>query len=188
MNPEKVHVTRGEQALGIWPLNEVRELLASEFLLPTDDYWIAGQPDWLPLSQLPPAKESLVAAALERVGNVLRDTAQSVERQTKGVIGAAAEKADQQKAQLAQTTERLLTDYLPRLRDPTQRALAATSKTVEAALRDEVILRKVFGVVYDLLPRPVCRFVGEQTFVEFCLNHRMRLLKKETSEPEADSP
>jgi hypothetical protein len=46
---------------------------------------------------------------------------------------------------------------------------------VQAAIRDEAVLRKVFGALYDCLPAPVRRFVPEGAFVNFCMDHRLRL-------------
>jgi hypothetical protein len=71
---------------------------------------------------------------------------------------------------------RMLNDYLPRLRERAVTGLQALQRPVESALRDEVFLRKLFGAVYDSLPRPVLRFVNEPQFIEFCLKHRQKLL------------
>ncbi|MBI3415609.1 MAG: hypothetical protein HY043_09875 [Verrucomicrobia bacterium] len=79
---------------------------------------------------------------------------------------------------MAAASNRMLEDFIPALRSLVGTALAKSSQTVEAALRDEALLRKVFGAVYDLLPKPVRRFVSEEVFVEFCLGHRQRLLNK----------
>ncbi len=188
MSADRIHISRGDLTLGVWTLVEVRELLNDGFLLPTDDYWVAGQPDWRPLSELPPDKPSAASAVMGRFGQALRDAAQTVECKPRQVIGAASNTAERQKHQVAQATERLLKDYLPKLREPVSRALAATSQTVETVLRDEVLLRKIFGAAYDVLPRSVCRFIDERTFVEFCLKHRARLLSDPTAHEEAESP
>ena len=55
-------------------------------------------------------------------------------------------------------------------------SLILTTGGTGVALRDDELLRKVFGAVYDTLPKPVRRFVGEETFIEFCFKHRQRLL------------
>jgi len=73
----------------------------------------------------------------------------------------------------------MLEDFLPRLRGLVTPAFKRTMLSAEAALRDEVLLRKLFGAVYDVLPRPVRRFICEERFVEFCLQHKQRLLRKE---------
>jgi hypothetical protein len=73
---------------------------------------------------------------------------------------------------------RLLDDFGPRLRELTQsqlkeRVVDSTSK----ALRDEAFLRKMFGAIYDCLPKPIHRFVGEEAFVAYCLRNRRRFLE-----------
>jgi hypothetical protein len=55
-------------------------------------------------------------------------------------------------------------------------ALARTSRTTQAALKDEEFLRKLFGAVYDCLPKPAKRFVSEPAFLEFCFKHQRKLL------------
>jgi hypothetical protein len=39
------------------------------------------------------------------------------------------------------------------------------------------MMRKLFGAAYDCLPRPVQRFVGEEKFVNFCMQRRQKLLQ-----------
>jgi len=46
----------------------------------------------------------------------------------------------------------------------------------EAALEDEIFLRKLFGAFYDCLPKAVYRFVSEHAFIDYCLRHRRKLL------------
>lgn len=43
-------------------------------------------------------------------------------------------------------------------------------------VQDDEFMRKTFGAVYDCLPKPVCRFIGEERFIAFCLEHRRRLV------------
>jgi hypothetical protein len=84
--------------------------------------------------------------------------------------------ARRNKAAVAAATDRMLEDYLPRLRELVTRNLSQSLRNAKVALQDEVVLRQMFGAVYDCLPRPLRRFVGEGHFVEFCLKHRRRLL------------
>lgn len=181
MTDLKVHLARGEAELGIFPLSEVRELLASGFLVLTDEFWIAGQPNWLPLSQLPPV-EMPGGNTFGKLRNALTSAAAAVQKSASDVTARVASAAGKQTEQLTLATNRMLEDYLPNLVTSAQSALAKTSQSAETALRDEVFLRKLFGAVHDLLPRAVCRFVSEEVFVEFCLKHRQRLLGGQSSD------
>jgi hypothetical protein len=175
----KVRLARNGLKLGNWPVAEVRELLAAGFLLPTDDYWIPGQAGWLPLSELPADEKINRTARSSGVTKAAYALAVAAEAIRRGAMNAAAKvtsAAEQQRDQMAAATNRMLEDYLVPLRALVQNALAKTSHNVETALRDEAFMRKLFGAVYDCLPKPVTRFVTEDTFIQFCLKHRQRLL------------
>jgi hypothetical protein len=175
---ESFFITRGEVLLGQFPAAEVRELLGSGLLHPTDLFRRdAGEPV-RPLSEFPAATESVTATTTARLTKAVLEVADNLGRTARAAAGAIAGGVTRQHHELAAGTQRLLEDFLPRLREPVARALARTSHTFESALRDEAFLRKLFGAVYDLLPRPVCRFVGEEQFITFCLKHRERLLTK----------
>lgn len=119
----------------------------------------------------PPSAASKVRDALTGAAEAVRKTALSAAAK----VSAAAE---HRKEQMTVTTTRVLEDFIPALQSLVRSAMAKSSQTVEAALRDEVFLRKLFGAVHDVLPKPVCRFVSEAKFVEFCLRHRQKLLGK----------
>ena len=175
MNERKVHLARGESDLGVLPLKEVRELLASGFLRPGDEFWMAGQTGWLPLSQLP-AVETPDGGIYHKLKEALTSAAAIAQKSAPSVTSRVASVAGKPTEQLTAATNRMLEDYLPHLGASAQMALAQTSRSADAALRDEGFLRKLFGAVHDLLPRAVCRFVNEEAFVDFCLRHRHRLL------------
>lgn len=174
-----IHLARGELELGVMPESDVRGLLAAGLLVPGDLFWTVGQADWQPLSQLPPPavqrasvtagiKDSLVTATA-----FFKTTAQSAVAAVSSSLGA-------QRENLVAAKERVLEDYVPKLQGTVDRALAESSRSVDSALQDEVFMRKLFGAVYDLVPRPVCRFVSEEDFVKFCFRHRQRLLRTST--------
>ncbi len=54
----QIHVTRGQQQMGIYPVEQVRQMLTSGYLQPTDLGWYEGLPTWVPLSQLPVLSKS----------------------------------------------------------------------------------------------------------------------------------
>lgn len=87
---------------------------------------------------------------------------------------------------VSKSTQSLLEGFLPQIRATLLKALAKAGdantralEAVRAGVRDDDFMRKTFGAVYDCLPKPVCRFVNEEKFVAFCLEHRNRLLEQE---------
>ena len=114
-------------------------------------------------------KDSLVGAS-----TFLKATAKSAVAAVSSTLGA-------QRDGLIAAKERVLEDYVPKLQGTVNRVLTESSRSVDSALQDDVFLRKLFGAVYDLLPRPVCRFVGEEDFIKFCFQHRQRLLRANSS-------
>jgi hypothetical protein len=61
-------------------------------------------------------------------------------------------------------------------------------KSTSTALRDEVFLRKLFGAVYDTLPKPIYRFVSEEAFLTFCFKHQRRLLPPQPPPATTEQP
>jgi hypothetical protein len=53
---------------------------------------------------------------------------------------------------------------------------------VQAAVQDDALLRKLFGAVYDCLPKPLYRFVKEEAFIQYCMERRKQLLSALSSE------
>jgi len=162
--------------LGVLPATDVDELFTAGFLRATDEFWTDQDPVHRPLNELTSsdsqkdaswlvrAKDSVVAA-----GGVVRQQASHVANKLSvAVVG--------NKTLVAAATNRVLEDYLPALRVQVAKKLNESVQTTGAALRDEAFLRKLFGAVYDCLPKPVRRFVQEGAFIEFCLKHRRKLL------------
>ena len=79
---------------------------------------------------------------------------------------------------------KLLLEHGETIRNRLQ-AIAASEAVdrIQAANRDEEFLTKIFGAAYDCLPRPVCRFVTEAQFTEFCRRHHRRWLAPTVPEP-----
>ena len=49
----QVHVDRGGERYGPYSLGDVNAYLANGTLLPTDQAWQDGMPDWVPITQIP---------------------------------------------------------------------------------------------------------------------------------------
>jgi hypothetical protein len=169
---QNVHIARNGEELGVLKVADALELLREGFLQDTDEFWTTDCSQRRPLGQL--------SADVERDGRSLAKRARDQAAAAAGIVRQSTDhfhtriSAMRRAATSAQTNA--LIGYLPRLREHALAALARTSRTAQVALGDEVFLRKLFGAVYDCLPKPVARFVTEPLFVEFCLKHRARLL------------
>lgn len=175
----KFHIARSELELGLFPQTEVEELLQAGFLLPTDLFWSAGQTARRPLSELVIPAPGTPVSLTERTKVRVISAAESVRASATHAMASMVSVANQGRSGMSAAADRVLLDYLPRLRGLVTTALQKTRKSAESALHDEVFLRKLFGAVHDVMPRPVRRFVSEETFVEFCLRNKQRLLGKD---------
>jgi hypothetical protein len=156
--------------------HEARELLEAGFLRPTDEFWIEHpnqrQPLAALLEQAPERRTNWLARAKASVTSV-GQTAQSRAARVTASLSSLARK---QPATAKASVTLVLEGYLPQVRKTVNEKPSTMVGSTRAALQDETFLRKLFGAVYDCLPKPVYRFVNEATFVEFCLRHRRRLL------------
>jgi hypothetical protein len=185
LNPDDlIFIARQGLELGELPVRDATELLRVEFLVPTDEFWTDASPERRLLSELDSApsispgwlkraKTSVAiatGAVVQGAGRVTSKVSATI-RGGPTLIGAVATK--------------VLEDYAPTLRERVAAQMKATVQTTQAALRDEAFLRKLFGAVYDCLPKPVYRFVSERAFIEYCLKHRRKLIddKAVTHEP-----
>jgi GYF domain 2 len=175
-----IHVARDNEELGTFTPDEVNELLAGRFLKPADRYWMPGMADWQPIGEVFKVAESVPATSawltsvrrqfVERSADVVARVGGLVQTVKTGTTGATQS--------LSQTRQKILEEQLPSL----QKLLAVQLKdkpltAARSALQNDDLMRKAFGALYDCLPRPVCRFIGEDAFVRFCLPHRERLIK-----------
>ncbi len=181
----KLHIARDGTELGTLTEPEATELLSAGFLLPTDFFWAAGMADWQSLAEL----KALPAANAGTAGVVKLATRQVAA--AGGVIAAGTARltkqiksvADGGKARLAESANRTLKGFTPQIQKLVSRKLAEQSVTrVQASLRDDEFMRKLFGATYDCLPKPVYRFVSEQAFIEFCMERRRELLDLPTEQ------
>lgn len=175
MSEPRVHVVRGEVELGALPLSEVHALLATGLLRSTDEFWRPGQAAWRPLSELP-AVEAPAGNLFSRARESLAGATTFLHKSAGTLASRVSSTLEGQQQHLGAAANRVLEDYLPTLQSAVDKAVAQSTRSLEAAARDDAFLGKLFGAVYDLLPRPVCRFVTEEAFIQFCFAHRERLL------------
>lgn len=178
MGETQIHLAREGEPLGVFTASDTRELLAAGFLRPTDDFWMAGQRDWRPLSALPPDIGRAESPTPKRARDALGDMAALLRGQAVRVTKVVSSLLERQGAKVAVAGTRLLEDSAPRFREQTLARLKALQRTADSALRDELLLRKLFSAIYDTLPKSVHRFVNEEQFVQFCLQRRNRLLSE----------
>ena len=170
-------ISRQGLELGRLSVCEAPDLLRAGFLLPTDECWTHASAERRPLTELNTlpagerpgwlkrAKTSVVmttGAAIEQVGHITGKVSRSI-RGGQSLIGTV--------------TTKVLEDYAGKLRELVATQMKASVQSARAALKDEKFLRKLFGAVYDCLPKPVYRFVSEHAFIEYCLKHRRKLLE-----------
>jgi predicted CoA-binding protein len=175
---EKIVVVRNGMELGSLPPAEAIELLRADFLKPTD-FWRREITDpWLTLAELPQptTAESLPKQIQTRLTKAAQTAATGATQFTAKLKSWVGQGQDQ----LTLSSRQMLEGFVPQLQKLVARELIQQSVvSVRAVCRDDEFMRKFFGVVYDCLPRPVCRFVAEEAFIEFCLE-RKELLFKET--------
>jgi hypothetical protein len=186
MPDRQLRITRDTVELGTLPEPEARELLELGLLKPGDLFTYEGMADPKPLLELgatspPKSRRSWLSAARDSVTGAAAVAASSAGN----VAGKLKSLVTKPSAALSGATTRLLDGYtgqiksiLTGLRD------SRPMQSVRSGVRDDETMQKVFGAAYDCLPRPVCRFVSEERFMAYCMQHRSRLLDL----PEAKSP
>lgn len=166
--------------LGVLSEQEAHELLRAGFLLPDDDCWTEASERPRPLAQRVGESTSVAETPglLRRAKSHLTAATGAVADATGNLTRKLGSLARTRKAQLTLSTGKLLEDFIPQLQKIISRQLLEKpAQAARTAVRDEVLMRKVFGAAYDCLPKPVYRFVTEPAFIQFCLDHRRRLLK-----------
>jgi len=155
---------------------EAGELLAAGLLRPDDEFWTDADPTRRPLKELLQPVSAKDTSWLVRAKNSATAVGGTIREQAFNVAGKLSILARRNKDAVAIATDRILEDYLPTLRQQVAQHLQKSVDTTKSAVKDEVFMRKLFGAVYDCLPKPVYRFVKEEAFVEFCFKHRRKLL------------
>jgi hypothetical protein len=178
MPTPSIFIARDGVVLGKITENEARELLEAGLLKTSDHYWTAGQTDWFLLSELPPPKKSEATQWLDRAKSTMATAGIAVS-------GGAAKLAEQMKLLTQQGSDglsashkRVLEDYVPQIkRVIAERISEPVRNGARSAMENDLLMTKTFGAVYDCLPKPICRFISEQEFIAYCLEHRRKLLE-----------
>jgi hypothetical protein len=183
----RLHIAREESELGVLTETETRELLQAGFLLPTDLYWAEGMADWEFLAEFRPEPKAgrssaallkLAKAAVKSAGSASAAQAARFSRGWKST-------ADIGQSRLRATAKQMLIAFAPQIqRLVSSQLVKEPVARIEAAIHDDDFMRKFFGATYDCLPKPVCRFVTEEVFIQFCMERRKELL----APPPADEP
>lgn len=172
----KFHIAREGMELGMLSAGDAGELLAAGFLQPSDEFWTDLDPTRRPLKELLQPVSKKDTSWLVRARNSAIAVGGAVREQASSAAGKLSNFALRNKAAVATATDRMLEDYLPTLRQQIAERLQKSVHTTKSAVHDEVFMRKLFGALYDCLPKPVYRFVKEEAFIQFCMKHRQKLL------------
>ncbi len=170
---EKIIVSRDALELGSLTRLEARELLHAGFLKPTDVWRSDSLSQWLPLAELcadSPAEPlaKVVQKKLWEARQSVVGGARQLTTKLKGLIGRGQE--------LTLSSRQMLDAFIPQLKKlVAHQMIQKPIGSVHLALRNEKFMRAFFGALYDCLPRPVCRFITEPAFIEFCIEQRETL-------------
>lgn len=176
---ELIEISRCGAVLGTVSTVDAVELLAVGFLKADDEFRADAGEAWQALGLLQRTGDGAVSrgAWLRGVvrsaavaGTQVFDAAGAVARAARELVGSTRTK-------IVDVPERFLVGFIPQIRQALV-SLSATApvQAVRGGVRDEVLMKKVFGATYDCLPKPVCRFVTEEAFVSFCMKHRGQIL------------
>jgi hypothetical protein len=174
MPNREIQVARDQTVLGALPENDARQLLEIGFLKGTDIFGTDDMTEWKTLSELDAAKPK---KWLDHAKKSASTAASAVVGSAVAVTGKIKKLAMAKKISAAESAAKALEGYIPHIKKIlAQLADTKPIQAVRSGVRDDSLMRKVFGAAYDCLPKPVCRFVSEQRFIEFCMQHRQRLL------------
>ncbi|HEX5218821.1 MAG TPA: CoA-binding protein [Verrucomicrobiae bacterium] len=172
---QKVIIAREQIELGALTKAEVKELLDAGFLRTTDTWRPEATNEWLPVSALFPeqTQQSLEDVVRHKLATVGKSVASSASQMTSKLRSFTA----RGRRQLTASTTQLLESFLPQLRRlVASQLIKQPVQSIQSALKNDEFVQKFFGAVYDCLPKPVCRFVAEEAFIQFCMDRRAQLL------------
>jgi hypothetical protein len=177
MANREIQVARDRVVLGALPENDARQLLEIGFFKPTDIFWADDVAEWKFLGDLDSDEPKEQKKWLDRAKRSASATAHAVVSSALVVTGKLKRFAFARKVGASEAAAKALEGYMPQIKKTLLR-LADTKpvQAIQSGVRDENLMRKVFGAAYDCLPKPVCRFVSEQRFIDFCMQHKQRLL------------
>jgi GYF domain 2 len=182
-----LYIVRGVTELGPLTEREVHELLRDGFLLPADLYWEDGMAKWAELGEFESAPSAtrksagLVKLAKRQVSSVGRSAASRASDLTRKLQFLAGRGRNR----LNRATTALLDSFVPQIQKLVSHQLVRRSAThVKQAVHDDEFMQKFFGAIYDCLPKPVCRFVPEKVFVQYCMERRFKMLGMDATQVE----
>ncbi len=190
-------IARDGIELGTLPEPEVLELLANGFFRSTDHYLDPADVEWKTLAAL--AQENAARNPKSDWFNQATTSFSTAASLLLNQAGAATDKlksfVQTRRGAINEITQLVLEDYLPEIQRVAKAQLIDRPvKSLRTAVRDDELMRKVFGATHDCLPQAVKRFVSESAFIEFCLKNRNRIFETETGPAatadtkEADKP
>ncbi|NOS72845.1 MAG: hypothetical protein HOP33_23325 [Verrucomicrobia bacterium] len=184
---EMLLISRGDTELGRLSEDDVLELLRIGFLIPTDTWIREGMTASLTLSDLKP--DSLNEPLPTSVANKMKNRIVAARNSLTGTASQTAKRLKQFTGQshdrVAAATSQLLISFAPQIKTlVAEQLIRYPVQTIQSALRDDTFMEKLFGATYDCLPKPVCRFISEQAFVQFCVEHKHKLLPSTPTDPE----
>ena len=169
-----LHIARDGVELGSLSDADARALLQAGFLKPTDVFRRERMEEWRPLAEIE-AAAPMPAEPSSKVRERVRAMAGDATRFARKLKDFARSGS----GSFTKTREKMLEEFLPQLRVLVATRLKQAALNVDAALKDEELMKKVFGAVFDCLPKPVTRFVAEDQFVRFCMKHKDWLVRRE---------
>lgn len=186
----KLFIARGVTELGPLTGSEVRELLCEGFLLPADLYWEEGMADWAELgefkSEPPIAGKSagLVKFTGQKVSSAARTTAARAADLTRKLQSFAG----RGQTRLSNASGRVLDSFAPQIQKLVSHEVVRQSAAhMQQAIHNDDFMQKFFGAIYDCLPKPVCRFVTEKAFIQYCMERRLKMLGMDTTQTDSRS-
>lgn len=179
----ELYIARGATRLGPLSESEVRELLRDGFLLPADLYWEDGLAEWDELRgfESAPSPAPKGGALMEFAKQKLSSAGKSVGIHASELTRKLQSLAGSGQGRLRKATNSLLDSFTPQIQKlVTHELVRQPAAHVRQAVHDDEFMRKFFGAIYDCLPKPVCRFVTEQAFTQYCMERRFKMLGMDT--------
>ena len=179
MPDREIQVARDKIVLGALPETDARQLLQIGFFKPTDIFWAEGMTEWKLLTELAAERprQNRSKQWFDQAKRSASSAATAVVDSAVIVTGQIKKLATAKRVSASEVASAALEGYLPQIKKILSR-LADTKPVpaIRSGVRDDTLMRKVFGAAYDCLPKPVGRFVSEQRFIDFCVQHKQRLL------------
>jgi hypothetical protein len=172
-----IHVARGEAEFGAYSLAEAREMMEAGFFLRTDEAWVAGMSEWRPLGETIARLTAEGADWRDKVVAGAEGLSRVLGRSVGQFVAGVKTHAGPSQESFSHAKRKALEQYVPQFKQLLGEQFRDKPAAIaRAALRDDTVMRNVFGAVYDCLPNALRRFVPQAVFIEFCLEHRQRLV------------